>query len=100
MDITRKTEGTTLQIAVKGSINTQTAPEFESALKDAKLSEIKKIIIDLKETDYISSAGLRVLLVTQNQIDDVEGELVIINASESILEVFEMTGFSSILTIE
>jgi anti-sigma B factor antagonist len=101
MDLSIKTEinGSELKVLPTGSINTQTAPDFENSIT-TNYSGIDNIIIDLQNVDYVSSAGLRVLLRTQNHADDNNGTLTIKNANDSIKEVFDQTGFSSILDIQ
>ncbi|MCR5693801.1 MAG: STAS domain-containing protein [Clostridia bacterium] len=98
MKITKGQSGTALTVAVNGRIDTTTAPELEAVLGES-LGGVEKLVLDLKELDYISSAGLRVLLSTQKKMNK-QGEMIVKNVSESVNEVFEITGFSDILTIE
>jgi anti-sigma B factor antagonist len=90
-------EGETVVLRVSGSINSQTAPDFQRALDEA-MEEGAKVTVDFKATDYVSSAGLRVLLTAENKLEG-KGELTLINVSKEIKDVFDMTGFSDILTI-
>jgi anti-anti-sigma factor len=90
--------GSELIIRVVESINTQTAPQFEKEVGD-NLEGIINLIFDFKEVDYVSSAKLRVLLKYDNLMDG-KGTLKVINVCSDVKEVFDMTGFSSILTLE
>jgi anti-sigma B factor antagonist len=88
------------EIKLVGRLDTTTAPELETALKEVLEASTKNLQIDLEQLDYISSAGLRVLLFAQKGISSLEGEMLIKNVKPEIMEVFEITGFSDILTIE
>lgn len=98
MTITKSQEGTLLTVCVEGRLDTNTAPELEAELK-ASLDGVTALKMDFGKLDYISSAGLRVLLSTQ-KIMNKQGEMKILNVNETVMEVFEVTGFSEILTIE
>jgi anti-anti-sigma factor len=98
MTINIEKNGSELIIHVVGSINTQTAPQLEKEVGD-NLEGIINLIFDFKEVDYVSSAGLRVLLKYDNLMDG-KGTLKVINVCSDVKEVFDMTGFSSILTLE
>lgn len=98
MTIKKDLEGTKLTVAVEGRIDTTTAPELESELK-ASLDEITELIIDFSAVEYISSAGLRVLLSAQKTMSK-KGSMKLIGVDPDIMEIFEVTGFSDILTIE
>lgn len=87
-----------LTIALEGRLDTMTAPELEAALKTA-LEGVEELTFDFEKLDYISSAGLRVLLAAQKTMNR-QGSMKVKNANEIILEIFEVTGFSDILTIE
>ena len=87
-----------LTLAIKGRIDTATAPQLETAVK-TKADGVEQLEIDLKETDYISSAGLRVLLAAQKSMKK-QGSMVVTNVNEVIHEIFEVTGFLDILTIQ
>ena len=97
MTITQKKDGGKLTVELGGRLDTTTAPQLESELRPA-LDGVSELTLDMKELEYISSAGLRVLLSTQ-KVMNKQGSMVILNANESILEIFEVTGFSDILTI-
>ena len=98
MNIEKIKDSDKLTLKIEGRIDTKTAPEFDETVKSS-LDGIRSLIIDLKETAYISSAGLRVLLIAQKQMNK-QGDMKIINVSADIMEIFEVTGFSDILTIE
>ena len=87
-----------LTIALEGRLDTMTAPELETTLKTA-LEGVEELTFDFEKLDYISSAGLRVLLAAQKTMNR-QGSMKVIRANEIILEIFEVTGFSDILTIE
>ena len=98
LNISKTAENNTLTLALEGRLDTVTAPQLESELK-ASLDGVKALTMDLSKLEYISSAGLRVLLSAQKQMNK-QGEMKVINAGETIMEIFEVTGFSDILTIE
>ena len=98
MKIDKTQSGTELTVALDGRLDTVTAPELEEAL--VGLSGVTKLIIDMEKLVYVSSAGLRVLLAAQKKMDGNGGSMVIRNANEEIREIFEVTGFDEILTLE
>ena len=87
-----------LNIAVSGRLDTTTAPELDAVLKES-MPGVKELRIDFTGLDYISSAGLRVLLAAQ-KVMNKQGSMTLTGVNESVMEVFEITGFSDILTIE
>ena len=91
-----KTEDT-LVIGVSGRLDTVTAPELETFLLD-NLNGVKKLIFNLKDMEYTSSAGLRICLKAQKLMNN-QGEMIIENVQADVMEVFEMTGFTDFLTI-
>ena len=97
MDIIKNVNGNALNIALVGRLDTITAPDLDKELKDS-LSGIETLAFDFSQLEYISSAGLRVLLSAQ-KVMNKQGSMTLANVNDSILEVFEMTGFSDILTI-
>ena len=97
LNIEKKANGSELTFALTGRLDTTTAPELEKELK-ASLDNVTVLSIDIAALDYISSAGLRVLLSTQ-KIMNKQGEMKVTHVSETIMEIFEVTGFSDILTI-
>ena len=98
MNITRKTEGSTLIIALEGRLDTMTAPELEAELK-ASMDSADKLVLDFTALDYISSAGLRVLLSAHKAMS-AKGGMKVIHVNEVVQEVFDVTGFCDILAIE
>lgn len=98
MDINKSVEGKTLTLALTGRLDTSTAPQLEAELRDS-LPGISSLILDFQALEYLSSAGLRVILTAQKTMNR-QGSMVIRNVNETIMEVFEVTGFSDILTIE
>ncbi len=98
LNIEKNTNETELTIALTGRLDTTTAPELEKELK-ASLDGVTALIIDMTALDYISSAGLRVLLSAQKTMNK-QGEMKVVHVGETIMEIFEVTGFSDVLTIE
>ena len=98
MEIIKKLDGTRLEIAVDGRLDTTTSPMLEKEIRDS-IDGITELIFDFDRLEYISSAGLRVILTAQ-KIMNKQGEMKIKNVCEEIMEVFEITGFSDILSIE
>lgn len=97
MEITKLNEGSKLTITLEGRLDTTTAPQFESELKSS-LEGINDLTLNFEKLEYLSSAGLRVILSAQ-KIMNKQGEMVIKNVNDTIMEVFEVTGFIDILTI-
>ena len=97
MDIIKNANEKTLNIALVGRLDTITAPDLDKELKDS-LPGVETLAFDFSKLEYISSAGLRVLLSAQ-KVMNKQGSMTLSNVNDSILEVFEMTGFSDILTI-
>lgn len=98
MTITKTKNSTELTLALTGRLDTATAPELEAQLNQS-LDGVTDLTIDFAELNYISSAGLRVLLSAQKRMN-TQGRMKVTNANETVLEIFEVTGFSDILTIE
>ena len=98
MTITKNTNGNEMTIAVKGRLETTTAPELEAVVK-SDLEGITDLTLDFAELDYISSAGLRVLLTAQKLMNK-QGKMKIVGANEIVMEIFDVTGFTDILTVE
>ena len=98
MTIEKNTEGTVLTIALGGRLDTTTAPQLEEELKQS-METMTELHLDFGKLEYLSSAGLRVILAAQ-KIMNKQGKMVIHNVNETIMEVFEVTGFIDILTIE
>lgn len=98
MNIKKTREGNTMTIALEGRLDTTTAPVLEEELKK-EISGVEELYFDFQALDYISSAGLRVLLSAQKTMNN-QGKMVIKNANEDVMEIFEVTGFVDILSIE
>lgn len=98
MNIIKNQTDKSLNIALEGRLDTTTAPELEAELKQS-IGDSAEINLDFAKLEYLSSAGLRVLLAAQ-KIMNKQGKMVIRNVNDVISEVFEVTGFSDILTIE
>ncbi len=95
LNITKTNENNALTFALAGRLDTTTAPQLEGELKDA-LDGAASLTLDLEKLEYISSAGLRVLLSAQKKM---AGKMTVTHVGETIMEIFEVTGFSDILTI-
>ena len=98
LNIEKKTEGTELTVTLTGRLDTTTAPELEAAIKES-LDGVTALNIDMEALEYVSSAGLRVLLSAQ-KVMNKQGEMKVTHVSEPIMEIFEVTGFSDILNLE
>ena len=99
MNIEKEINETQTILKVIGRIDTTNANEFDSTVQN-EIKEGTNLVLDLKGLEYISSAGLRVLLSTHKALTKVNGKLIIRNVNSDVMEVFDITGFSSILTIE
>ena len=97
MDIKKVLDGGKLTVSVDGRLDTNTAPELQNEI--AQLGNVDELVFDFENLVYISSAGLRVLMVAKKGMSD-KGDVKVINASDDVKEIFDITGFSSILTIE
>ena len=98
LDISNKLEGSKLEFKLNGRLDTITAPQLEEEIKD-KIEGVNELVFDFSDLSYISSAGLRVLLSAQKTMNQ-NGSMVVKNVSDAIQEIFDVTGFSDILTIE
>ncbi len=98
MNITKKQEDSKLTVALEGRLDTVTAPQLEGDLRSS-VNGISELVFDLSGMDYISSAGLRVLLSAQ-KVMNKQGSMLIRNVSPDVMEIFEVTGFIDILNIE
>lgn len=97
MNITKKAEGSQLCIALEGRLDTTTAPELEKEL-NSSLEGVTELTFDMAGLDYLSSAGLRILLGAQKTMNK-QGSMEVIHVNETIMEIFEVTGFADILTV-
>ncbi len=98
MTINKTQNGTQLTISVEGRLDTVTAPQLEAELKTS-LDGIKELVFDISELEYVSSAGLRVLLSAQKTMNK-QGSMTVKGANEAIMEIFEVTGFVDLLDLE
>ena len=98
MTINKKSEGEKLTLTLSGRLDTNTSPALEAELKRS-VDGVKELIFDFSDVEYISSAGLRILLAAQ-KVMNRQGSMKLTGVSADVMEVFEITGFSDILTIE
>ena len=98
LTICKASENENVTISLEGRLDTTTAPELETELKDS-LGGAASLTLDMEKLEYISSAGLRVLLAAQKTMNK-QGEMKVVRVNQTIMEIFEVTGFSDILTIE
>ena len=98
MNINIEKENGKVLMKIEGRLDTTTAPELEKAINDEG-NEFKNLVLDFDAVDYISSAGLRVLLSAQKKMN-TQGYMELRNVSEAVMDVFEMTGFADILVIK
>ena len=98
MKINKTQDGSKLTLAFEGRLDSSSAPQLEMELK-ANSEAITELVMDFAELVYLSSAGLRVILAAQKQMN-TQGKMVIVKVNETIMEIFEVTGFTEILTIE
>ena len=99
LNITNTFEDGTARCALEGRLDTVTAPELERELRDA-IDDAAELVLDMEKLDYISSAGLRVLLAAQKAMTGKDGKMKLTGVGDIIMEIFDTTGFSEILTIE
>lgn len=98
MNINLEKQNDLLVVSLEGRLDTNTSPAFEEVINNIS-SDTKELVINIKDLEYISSAGLRVLLAAQKKMNKM-GSMKVINVCDSIMEIFEITGFIDILTIE
>ena len=98
MNIEKKLEGQTLAIALEGRLDTTTSPDLEEVLSSS-LDGVTQLVLDFAKLDYLSSAGLRVLLSAQKRMNK-QGSMKLVHVNDAVKEVFEITGFADFLTIE
>ena len=98
MTIEKNANGSALTLKVIGRLDTTTAPQLEACVRES-IPGVSELTIDFVDLDYISSAGLRVLLSTQKEMNK-QGSMKVVNVNEMVMEVFEITGFVDVLTIE
>ena len=98
MTIEKNLSGTAAALKIIGRLDTTTAPELEATI-DGCIAGIQELVLDCEQLEYVSSAGLRVILKTQ-KLMNAQGKMKLIHVNETIMEVFDITGFADILTIE
>lgn len=98
MEIIQKSNADELVLTVAGRLDTTTAPELDAVVSEIPI-EVKKLVMDFIKLEYISSAGLRVLLAAQKKMSK-QGKMVLVNVNATVKEVFEITGFNDVLTFE
>lgn len=98
LNVLKNKDNDFLLVSLEGRLDTTTAPQLEKELNES-IEGVTSLTLDMNKLDYISSAGLRVLLSAQKKMN-AQGSMRVINVGETIMEIFEVTGFSDILTIE
>ncbi len=98
LNISKNVDGKKLEYLLEGRLDTTTSPQLQEDLEKS-LDSIEELVLNFEKLEYISSAGLRVLLVAQKTMTK-QGKMKVTNVNESIMEIFDVTGFSDILTIE
>ena len=98
MDINILNECDSKVVVIEGRLDTVTAPELEKEVKES-VQGVEVLVFDLAGLDYISSAGLRVVLAAQ-KLMNAQGKMIVKNVNEAVMEIFEITGFTDVLTIE
>lgn len=98
MNVNKEINGALATLKIEGRIDTTTAPTLDSAIQELT-GDVKELVLDMSGVEYVSSAGLRVLLAAQKKMNAI-GSMKLIGVCAAVMEVFEITGFSDILTIE
>ncbi|MBO4279456.1 MAG: STAS domain-containing protein [bacterium] len=98
LNIEKKVDGKNIEMVLSGRIDTTTAPELDKAIQEV-IGGAENLVFNFADIDYISSAGLRVLLTSQKTMNK-QGSMKVTHVNESVMEIFEVTGFSEILSIE
>ncbi len=99
MKLTKKRDGKKLTVTIEGNLDAKTAPELEEALK-GELEETEELFFDMRDMEYTSSVGLRVLLNAYQEIDEKEGRMVMQHLNDDVKEILDLTGFTDFLEIE
>ena len=99
MEVKFNKQDSNLTVVISGNIDTVTAPELDAKLQE-NITGVKDLVLDFAAVDYISSAGLRVILMTNQLMEDVDGNMTVKNVNEDVRDVFEMTGFDFLLNFE
>ena len=98
LNVEKKLDGDKLYVSVEGRLDTITSPDLEKEVNES-IENVKDLTLDFEKVEYISSSGLRVLLAEQ-KVMNKQGSMKVINVNDTIMEIFEVTGFTDILTIE
>ena len=98
LNLVKKQEGDALRVALEGLLDTNTAPEFQNEIEPL-LGGVSRLTLDLEKLDYVSSAGLRVLLLFEQEQEQKGGSMELCHVNDIIRDVFDVTGFLDILTI-
>ena len=100
MEIFKTIENEIILFAIKGNLDTNTAPDAEAEINKTLIENPSKVIIDLEQTDYVSSAGLRIFLATAKKLSSSGGNLRLCSANETVKDVLEMSGFVTFLELK
>ncbi len=100
MEISKAISNQNVIITLKGRLDTMTAPQFDDEVKNIDFDEVETVTLNLKDLEYISSSGLRVVLALYKNLKSKGGNLKIVNVSNTIMELFSMTGMADYLDIE
>lgn len=100
MTINVKKEENKIWISLEGRLDTTAAPELGKVIETELQGKEKELVLDMENCDYVASSGLRVILQAQKMMNRVQGTMKVLHVSDMVMEVFEMTGFSNILTFE
>ncbi|MBR3296232.1 MAG: STAS domain-containing protein [Firmicutes bacterium] len=98
MNIVKDRNGSEMKLALEGRLDTLTAPKLEDCL-NAEFPGLTDLVFDMKDIEYVSSAGLRVLLMAQKKMN-AQGGMKVVNVNDTVMEIFELTGFADLLNIE
>ena len=98
LNVDKKLEDDKLTVTIEGRLDTITSPDLEAQINES-IENVKELVLDFAKVEYISSSGLRVLLAEQ-KVMNKQGSMKVINVNDTIMEIFEVTGFTDILTIE
>lgn len=98
LNINKSTDSSKLTVALEGRLDTNTSPDLEASLQES-LDGVTELVLDLEKLDYISSAGLRVLLAAHKMMSK-QGSMKVVHVNTTVMEIFEITGFLDILTVE
>ena len=100
MEISKKVEGNSAEVSIKGRLDTNAAVEVEKVMMEILTPELKSLVIDLLDCGYMASSGLRIVVKAQKVMDANQGTLVLKNVCGDVMEVFHMTGLAELLTFE